>query len=77
MFSCIHAALTGRGRMRQAADKLLGDEGAALERAVDDAIRAAGSERAAVRGLVIRLANAERHVSLGYRRGLKPPRPVP
>ena len=62
--------------MRQAADKLLEDEGAALERAVDDAIRAAGSERAAVRELVIRLANAERRVSLDYRRGLQPPRPV-
>ena len=64
--------------MRQAADKLLEDEDAALERAVDDAIRAAGSERAAVRELVIRLADAERSVFRGYRRGLQPPpRPVP
>jgi hypothetical protein len=62
--------------MPEAADKLLEDEGAAVERAVDNAIRSAGSERAAVRGFVVRLADAERSVSLGYRRGRQPPRPA-
>ena len=63
--------------MPDVADKLLEDGGADVERAVDDAIRQAGSERAAVRDLIVRLENAERRASPGYRRGLQPPRPVP
>lgn len=62
--------------MTEAADKLLEDEGSDVERAVDDAIRAAGSERAAVRDLIVHLADAERCVSLGYRRGLQTSSPV-
>ncbi|MFC3692569.1 hypothetical protein [Chenggangzhangella methanolivorans] len=63
--------------MPDVADKLLEDEGSDVERAVDDAIRQAGSERAAIRSLIALLENAERNVSLGYRRGLQPPRPAP
>ncbi len=62
--------------MPDAAEKLLEDEGADVERAVDDAIRQAGSERAAVRDLIVRIENSERCVSLGYRRGLQPSRPI-
>lgn len=58
--------------MTEAAGKSMKDEGADVERAVDDAIRAAGSERAAVRDLIVRLADAERCESVGYRRGLQP-----
>jgi hypothetical protein len=62
--------------MPDAADKLLEDKGADVERAVDDAIRQAGSERAAIRSLIALLENAERNVSLGYRRSLQLSRPV-
>jgi len=59
-----------------AVDPLKGkDEGAAAER-VDETIQSAGEERQAVAALLLHLAEAERNVSLGYRRGAQPPRPA-
>ncbi|MFC3695738.1 hypothetical protein [Chenggangzhangella methanolivorans] len=63
--------------MPDAAEKLFEDESVEWTEAVVDEliIRARGDERAAIRELVIELAEVRAAVSLGYLRGVQPERP--
>lgn len=69
--------MTRQAEAAQSTAELFQDEMiAGEERAIDEVIQRAGGERAAVRALLVQLAEAEASVSLGYRRGTQPPRPV-
>lgn len=69
--------MTRQAEAAQSTAELFQDEAiAGDERAIDEVIQRAGGERAAVRALLVQLGEAEAAVSLGYRRGTQPPRPV-